>query len=258
MQLIFIEGVSGVGKTTFARKLCDKLNELKRSANCYLEFDFANPIDFYCAAYFKQDEYADLFTEYNQFAGDIKNNTIFAGDMRLVRYYNREMPLFAEPLLTVLLKREFCWKPANPIPFSEYTRVYKSVWKQFAQNPGTQFDYLIFDGSLFHHPTNDMMRNYNASCDQVIHHVNTLIETVNLLHPRVVYLSSDSVAGQLHKARISRKESPPTEEQIQFWEKRKQVDSTVMKQLSILYDIFDISKGNWDDYINAVIDDCDV
>ncbi|HBN83737.1 MAG TPA: hypothetical protein DDZ89_07810, partial [Clostridiales bacterium] len=170
MQLIFVEGVSGVGKTTMVWKLCEKLRDNGFFANCFLEFDFANPIDFYCTAYFSQDEYADLLDKHNEFADDIQNNTIVTDDIRLVRYCNRETPLFPEPLLDVFRKHEFCWKPSNLVPISEFTRVYKSVWEHFAQKESKSLDYLLFDGSLFHHPINDMTRNYNASLDQIIHH----------------------------------------------------------------------------------------
>jgi len=60
MPLIFIEGVSGVGKTTLTQKLCNKLNEMGHPAKCYLEGDFTNPIDFYHTAYFKQNDYENL------------------------------------------------------------------------------------------------------------------------------------------------------------------------------------------------------
>ena len=68
MRLIFIEGVSGVGKSTITQKICDKLSERGFSVNRWLEFDFPNPIDFYCTAYLKQDDYSDLglgFVELN-------------------------------------------------------------------------------------------------------------------------------------------------------------------------------------------------
>jgi hypothetical protein len=246
MNLIFIEGVSGAGKSTLAKKLCDRLRGGRLSVDCYIEGDFSNPIDFYCAAYFKQDEYADLLLKYRDFSNDIKRNTIFAEDVRLVRYYNGTTTLFPEPLLDALRQREFSWKPIDPVPIAEYTHVYKSVWEQFAKNESVYSGYQIFDGTLLHHPINDMSRNYNASREQIINHVNTLIEVVRRLSPRIIYLSSDDVAERLQKARISRKEPPPTAKQIRFWEERKQMDFAVLKQLSIPYDICDISRENWD------------
>jgi len=133
-KLIFIEGVSGVGKSTITQKLCDKLRDLGYSVDRYREFDFPNPIDFYSTAYFKKSEYEAVLAEYAGFVEDIKNNTVIADNVRLVRYYNQKTPLFPEPLLEIFREREFCWNPAKLIPLSEYTRVYKSVWEQFVQN----------------------------------------------------------------------------------------------------------------------------
>ena len=92
MRIVFIEGISGVGKTTLTKRLCDELVSRGLSADCYVEFDFANPIDFYCAAYFDQNGYVDLLEVYNRFSKDIRKNTIVAGDIILVRYYNKETP----------------------------------------------------------------------------------------------------------------------------------------------------------------------
>ena len=117
---------------------------------------------FYCTAYFRQEEYENLLSEFSEQSNDIKSNTIVAADIRLVRYYNGKTALFKEHLL-VLRKHEFCYKPNNPVALSEYTRVYKLIWEMFSQEANNQNDFIIFDGSLFHHPINDLMRNYNAT-----------------------------------------------------------------------------------------------
>jgi hypothetical protein len=254
MRIIFVEGVSGVGKSTLSKILCGKLCEMGYAAKAYLEFDFNNPIDFYCTAYYKHDEYENLLMEYSAFSEDIRKNTIFTDYVRLIRYYNRETPLFSAPLLYVLRKREFCWKPENLVPISEYTRVYKTVWEQFAEKANASHDYLIFDGSLFHHPINDMMRNYQVSNEQAVCHVNTLIETVSNYNPLVCYLTSKSVSEQLEKARVSRNQTPATTEQIKFWEERKNMDFAVMQQITIPCDVYDISGEDWNSVINTVIE----
>ena len=80
-------------------------------------------IDFYSTAYFKQDEYDSILAEYTGFTEDLKNNTVIADDVRLVRYYNQKTPLFPEPMLGKLHEREFCWNPANLIPSADYLTV---------------------------------------------------------------------------------------------------------------------------------------
>jgi len=123
----------------------------------------------------------------------------------------------------------------------------------FSQKTNKQTDFLIFDGSLFHHPINDLMRNYGATRDQIAFHVNTLTESVISLNPQVVYLWVDNTAERLHKAHISRNQPLPSKEKIQFWEDRKQMDLAVLKQLMLSYDFYDISQENWDSTIDAML-----
>jgi len=236
MKLIFIEGVSGVGKSTLAVKLCTELNEAGHAAKCYLEGDIQNPIDFYGTAYFKHDEYDKLLKKHPE----VSSNTIFAGDIRLVRYCNEDKPLYPEPLLGVLRKHEFCCNPTNCIPIAEYTRVYKMVWEHFAQAAGDEYEYLIFDGSLLHHPVNDMLRNYGDCLDQIIYHVQTLVAAVGIYPSQIIYLSSDNIAERLQQARVCRGQAPPTIEQIRFGEKRGQMDLAILPCLSVPYKIRDV------------------
>ena len=140
-----------------------------------------------------------------------------------------------------------------PISLHEFTRVYKSVWDSFTKNTNSEYEYLLFDGSLFHHPINDLMRNYNISKEQAISHVKSLIEVVIPLNPLVVYLSSENVAERLKKARECRKQSSPSDEYIQFWKERKQMDLAVMQQISKPYDIHDVSQENWDSLIDTIV-----
>ncbi len=254
-KLVFIEGVSGVGKSTLTQKLRNKLREMGFSADYYLEFDSTNPIDFYCVAYFKQAEYSDLLVKYAEFTSAIKDNTIFADDVRLIRYYKGDIAQFSAPLLDLLREREFCWHPINLVPMTEYTRVYRILWERFAQNTDSKPDYLLFDGSLFHHPINDLTRNYNVSSHQAAEHVNTLLDVVSSLHPYVIYLSTDNIDERLQKARISRGEPPCSEEKIKFWEARKQADLAVIKQLSTPYKLYDISQENWDAVLTEILND---
>jgi len=252
MQILFVEGVSGVGKSTTTQKLAEILRDMGFSVNYYREFDFPNPIDFYCTAYLRADEYEGILVEYSEFAEEIKNNTVIADDIRLVRYYNQKTPLFSGALLDVLCKHEFCWNPTNLVPLFEYCRVYKTVWEQFAQNIDNPPDYLIFDGSLMHHPINDMMRNYNATCEQIASHLNTLIDAVSPFQPQIIYLSSDNVAERLKKACISRGENLPSDEGLRFWENRKKMDMAVMRHISVPCDIYDITRENWDECIASI------
>jgi thymidylate kinase len=96
-RLIFIEGVSGVGKSTTAALMSKKLSGLGFSANCFLEGDASNPIDLYNAACLTQAEYDDLLHEHFENTREIAENSIHLSSCVLVRYADSERHFFASP-----------------------------------------------------------------------------------------------------------------------------------------------------------------
>ena len=126
-ELVFIEGVSGVGKSTMVRGLTEDLTALGYRAKSYVEFDYTNPIDFYGTAYLTEDEHRALCRE----CPSARKHTIPAGDARLVRYYNEDTPLFEEPLLSWLAQREFCYQPPPPVPQATEKNAKKKVGGKF-------------------------------------------------------------------------------------------------------------------------------
>ena len=93
-KIIFIEGVSGVGKTTLVKSLHKLLRTGGHVVKSYIEFDFTNPIDFYCTAYFLNDQYQNLCQNYPEEIAQIKKYSVPAGSATLVRYFDEDTPLF--------------------------------------------------------------------------------------------------------------------------------------------------------------------
>ncbi len=245
-ELIFIEGVSGVGKSTMVRMLTESLNRRGFRARAYLEFDFTNPIDFYCTAYLTIDEYKKLCEDFPDERDALLRYTIPAGDIRLVRYFDDDTPLFAPALLAELRKKEFCWHPAHLVSMKEYTEAYRNVWTHFADSIDETYDFLLFDGSLLHHPINDMMRNYHITGEQAVPHVTTLLRALGDRKRRIFYLETDDIGAQLTRAHTDRGQNPSSAEDIAFWETRHRNDRTVLEHLCEEIRIYDVSAGNWD------------
>jgi len=243
-KLVFIEGVSGVGKTTMVRMLAQELREAGKRVEAYEEFDFRNPIDFYCTAYLTEADYEQLCREYG--AERLAKHTVCAGKARLVRYYDEDTPLFEEPLLHELAAREFCYHPKRLISLTEYTEAYRNVWSDFADELDDSQDIILFDGSLLHHPINDMMRNYGASAEQAAGHVGALIEALGDTDWCVFYLKTEDIRSQLAAARAERGQSAPTEEKTAFWVQRYENDMAVLARLSVPHEVLDVSHGGWD------------
>ena len=245
-ELIFMEGVSGIGKTTMLRMLTDELNAAGFRVRAYPEFDYTNPIDFYCTAYLTIGEHQKLCEAFPDERDALLRNTVPAGDVRLVRYYNDDTPLFAPALLAELRKKEFCWHPTHLVSMDEYTEAFRNIWADFADSPDDTYDYLLFDGSLLHHPLNDMMRNYHITGEQALPHVTAMLRALGDRKRRIFYLETSDIAAQLTRAHTDRGQNPPSEEDITFWKARHRNDRTVLSRLAEDIRIYDVSSGNWD------------
>lgn len=251
-KLIFLEGVSGVGKSTMATKLCEDLRSAGKIAKTYVEFDYTNPIDFYCVAYYSAEEYETLCAEYPQYESSIRMNTVDAGNARLIHYFDEDTPLFEEPLLSEFMKREFCYNPQNPVSFKDYSEAYVAVWNNFVDSLSDDVDYIIFDGSLLHHPINDMIRNYGATKEQVLTHIQKLLATLSKTEHKIYYLQTENIASQLQTAYHDRGQNQPDDSAIAFWEKRYEYDCFALNNISENYQVFDI-QDKWNNVEKEIL-----
>lgn len=245
-KLIFIEGVSGVGKSTMVQTLTKELTALGYKVKSYLEGDYTNPIDFYHTAYFTKHEFNKLCSEYSCYRELINANTIHLDDIRLIRYSNGKKYIFEEPLLSTLSESEFCYHPKKIIPIDKYISIYTKIWNNFQNSLTNVFDFIIFDGSLLHHPLNDMINNYHITGKQTVPYIVALLNSLELSEKFIFYLKTDNISKQLKIARKKRKQSKPTTRQIEFWESRFKDEMIVLNSIYNKYQILDISDNGWD------------
>ena len=128
------------------------------------------------------------------------------------------------------MEREFCYNPRNPVSLEKYSDAYVAVWKNFAANLADN-EIIIFDGSLLHHPLNDMIRNYSASKESAHRHIQMLLTTLGDIDYRVYYLQTKDIAKQLTTAHLNRGQQPPYKTEISFWQKRFDYDLFMLKNI---------------------------
>lgn len=244
-KLIFIEGISGVGKSTMVQTLQKELTGLGYKVRSYLEGDYTNPIDFYGTAYFTTHEYEKLCSKYYYNRKNINMHTIKADDIRLIRYANCKKYIFEEPLLSVLIENEFCYHPKKILPMDKFVSIYKEIWNNYQNSLTDEFDFIIFDGSLLHHPLNDIINNYNITAEQAVPFITALTDTLKTTQKYIFYLKTDNIKNQLQIAYKERNRNNPTEEQIDFWERRFKDDMVVFNSFNIEYEILNITNNGW-------------
>jgi hypothetical protein len=251
-NLIFVEGISGVGKSTISNVLCERLRSFGYSAYCILEGDSDSPLDLFYVSYLTGGEYRELLRSYPAWSDELQKKSLVEPDYALVRYQDTKRKYYSPELYGYLKEHELCYNTENPVPLSKFSEVFVNLWRLFAEKDIIKQDNLIFDGSLLHHQVNDLIRNYNATEDQIAAYLSVLIRTIESLNPMVFYLSTQDVCSQLTKARQSRGQTPPAYEQIVFWQKRKQMDLSLLERLPVKSRIIDISDGNWDSALENI------
>ncbi len=251
-RLIFVEGVSGTGKSTTAAKLHEALNSSGYQASCHLEGDSDNPIDLCWFAYLTRSEFQRLILAYPPYADALAAASIVENDYILVQYQNQQTKFYSPELYGYLRNREACYKAAAPIPIDAFTAIFQNRWRRFLDSEHAERDYAVFDGAFLHHPINDLLRNFDASDEQLFKHSKAILQMIAPLKPVVFYLSSDNVEERLRKARQSRGQNAPTPDQIHFWENRKRCDLLMLENLPMESHIIDVTKDSWDGVIQNI------
>ena len=253
-KIVFIEGVSGVGKTTAVKILERQLRHRDYKVKAHFEGDADSPLDLCWTAYLTPMEYQEMLSHNPDWKIQFNNNTIYRGDYFLVRYRVDRIPLYTDEIDQYLHSKEFCFNPKNVLPLSVFTAVFCDLWTDYKNVCAEDLDYELFDASLVSHMTNDLVRNYNASQPELVGHLNALLEIIKGFEPMVFYLYSDDVSRRVAEARNSRGQTPLTETQVQFWEMRMRLDMQVLPDIQAEVHYVDISQKNWNEALADIIE----
>ncbi|MCL2812245.1 MAG: hypothetical protein FWD25_10225 [Clostridia bacterium] len=244
-NLIFIEGVSGVGKSTVTKKLCDTLNRHGFSATCYLEGNPNNPVDLFGCAFLLKEAFDRLLKSFPNNADALMHNSIHEKDYVLVQYRSSDAAYFPSPLSEALERHEGFYMSSQLVPLERYTQVYVDCWHRFLQQNETAVDSVIFDGSFLYHRMNDLVHNYNARNKSIAAFLISLLSAMQPHEPLLFYLFSNDVVVRLIQARKSRRQTPATEARILFEVEKHKRQMQILELLPIKAERFDITHGNW-------------
>lgn len=252
-HIIFIEGISGVGKSTMTTLMGKELTKLGYKTTCYLEGDSKNPLDLFWVTYLTRNEYESVLLSYPEFSNELSKNSIMESDYVLVRYQTRRLKFYSHKLYEYLKAHEFCYRPQTPISFTKYKEVFSILWKRFSEGWEEEQEYYIFDGSLMHHQINDMIRNYNVSENEIIKHLTALLGILQPSNTVVFYLSSHNVEERMMGVGKIRGKPHTADEQIRFWENRKRLDLLACDSVLAETHILDVTDGNWNDILDVML-----
>lgn len=186
-NLIFIEGVSGAGKSTIVTSLCKRLHESSYTTVCHLEGEIISPVDSFWFAYLTKPDYEKIQLAYPDFVHELSKNSIIFDEYVLVRYQDFNRRYYSQELYKYLKVRKYCHNSLNPLLLDLYPQIFSDMWRRFAESAQTMQDIVILDGSFLHHQINDLIRNHNAVEDEIVRQLTELLRSIRSLNPIVFY-----------------------------------------------------------------------
>ncbi|MCK5129091.1 MAG: hypothetical protein KAQ68_04525 [Clostridiales bacterium] len=253
-KLIILEGIPGSGKTTMARRIHKYLNEHNISNKLYLEGEEYHPVDLLWCAYFNHRDYCKLLSNYNEQADTIKKNSIIEEEYSLVKYKTRDRTIFSDDLGDYLAKNEFCYSDSPIVPIDTFTEVFRKRFERFSSSIKNIDQITIFESTFFQHQIHDIHRNYSDDYELILNHLKILLDEIRSHDPVLFYITQKSVKESLDKTALIRSKSKwSSEESVNFWTWRKEIELQAINDLDMNAYIIDNSDYNWDTVFETIV-----
>ncbi len=214
-KLILVEGIPGVGKTTTARKIKDKLVAEGKEVILYEE-GVSHPADMAWNSYLKEEEYDRFLSKCMEMWEDSKKNIskkelinrieeqVRREDDYIILAYTRIN--FPEDsywnLIDEVASKEVC---DGRISLNEFKDIHLRRWRRFANRVLTDDYIYIFECAFLQNHIFELLGVYEKSYEEIYIYLSDLIDTVKPLNPCIVYLEPNDVEDIINKAADERK-----------------------------------------------------
>jgi hypothetical protein len=192
-QVIFIEGLPGSGKTTYARKLADYYRSQGYQVEQYNEGDL-NPIDLAWCAYCTDAEYRELITHYPEMKEEIVKNSQRDNDHYIIAYTRINHPEAHQKFFDEMEKYEVYQYDSR----KKFLEVHLSRWRSFNKKILPQKIY-IFECIFLQNHINELILNDNASLSSMESYFKKLISTITRTKPIVFYIEQTHIEDTLNR-----------------------------------------------------------
>lgn len=178
---IFIEGLQGTGKSTFANHLAKRLPQYP----VYREGDYS-PVELAWCAYMGKEEYEDILREYASLGKEIEKNTTKEDDKYIVSYTRilAENPQFYKDMEAFEIYN-------GRVDFHVFCRTVMKRYRQYDGKNG------IFECSFFQNAIECMMLFYEMSDESIIDFYRKAFAVMREKNFLLVYLDSEEIKDNI-------------------------------------------------------------
>ncbi len=214
-KLILVEGIPGVGKTTTAMKIKEKLISEGKKVILYEE-GVSHPADMAWNAYLKEEEYDRFLSKCLEIWNNSKKNI---SKEELVNRIEAQVRREDDHIILAYTRIDFpedsYWSLIDEVASKEiydgrrslieFKKIHLTRWKRFAER-ALKDDYIyIFECAFLQNHIFELLGFYKKSYEEIYVHLRDLLDTVKNLNPRIVYIEPSDVEDIIKKAADERK-----------------------------------------------------
>lgn len=271
-KLILVEGLPGFGKSTTARLVYDLLKEQNEEAELFLEGDLNHPADFEGVAFFTNSEMKQLLLEHELQSEMLKQHMEEYESGFIIPYQKLQHTLDIE--LTPELLDSLMKKDIYELPLEQNQYLIKKRWQAFAEQAQKSEKITIFECCFIQNPITVGMVKHNTNKENMIQYITSLENAIEVLNPLLLYVNQDDLKFSFHKAIDERPKEwfdgfvnyyanqayasennyTGLEGTLKILEARKQLEMTILDELSIKNEVFNNSNYDIQSYQTTLSD----
>jgi hypothetical protein len=254
-KVYIVEGIPGSGKTTTANWLAQKLSDLGKDVNLFLEGNPNHPADFESVACLTEQQLVVVERDFP----DIRNLVELKGNWSFIPYAS--LVDKNEELFKVLQRFD-----VYELSVEDFCEVTWMKWQEFAENAEANEKVYVLECCFLQNPFTFLLAKHNESQEFIFNHIGKIAKVIAKLDPVILYFEQDNMKESLDRVRKERSKEwfefltwYYTEQAfgqarglegesgvLQFLEKRKKLEKEILSQLPLKSILLNNSQFNWD------------
>jgi hypothetical protein len=209
MPILFIEGLPGSGKTTFAKRVESFLKEHNKATVMAQEGEL-HPIDLAWCSYMDPEDFDALLEKYSHLKEDILKHTKYVGNKVITAYTRvpvdkKDKSFYGDFETYEIYKQK---------SLDDFLFIHVSLYEEFALNMDSSVFY-IFECVLLQNHINELILAYNQTKNQILKYYNTLTQSLKNKDCTVFYIKQENIDTTL--SRIIEERRSPDKEMYKDW-----------------------------------------
>lgn len=201
---IFIEGLPGSGKTTFALKLKDHLAKQGFNVKTYIEGDL-HPLDLAWCSYCTKAQFLALLEKYDSMTEEIKKHTIIENNQYITAYTKINHPEVNQSFFSDWEQYEIY----RIHHLKTFLDIHLKRWSNFSNNFDQQTIY-IFECVYLQNHINELILTYDADFKTMSDYFIALLQQVKSTHPLILYIKQSNIDSVLDRIIDERRTEDPS------------------------------------------------